>query len=202
MNEPQWLHWSRQLQAIAQTGLAFTVNPYDIERYEALRTLAAEIMAAHTSSTAESIEALFRAENGYPTPKIDVRAAVFDGEGRILMVREASDGHRWTLPGGWADVNLSSAESAVKEVREESGYEARILRPAAMWDRARICSHRPVVGSHAAAADRADVRAPRRCASAGGLRIALMHAGPAWRRISAAFLPGRFGRCAQSNCCW
>jgi ADP-ribose pyrophosphatase YjhB (NUDIX family) len=137
MNEPQWLHWSRQLQAIAQTGLAFTANPYDIERYEALRRLAAEIMAAHTSSTAESIEALFRAENGYPTPKIDVRAAVFDGEGRILMVREASDGHRWTLPGGWADVNLSTAESAVKEVREESGYEARILRPAAMWDRAR-----------------------------------------------------------------
>ena len=137
MNEPQWLQWSRQLQAIAQTGLAFTVNPYDMERYEALRKLAAEIMAAHTASTAESIEALFRAESGYPTPKIDVRAAVFDGEGRILMVREASDGHRWTLPGGWADVNLSTAESAVKEVRQESGYEARILRPAAMWDRAR-----------------------------------------------------------------
>jgi ADP-ribose pyrophosphatase YjhB (NUDIX family) len=137
MNEPQWLVWSRQLQAIAQTGLTFTVNPYDIERYEALRRLAAEIMAAHTSSTADSIESLFRAESGYPTPKIDVRAAVFDGEGRILMVREASDGHRWTLPGGWADVNLSTAASAVKEVREESGYEARILRPAALWDRAR-----------------------------------------------------------------
>jgi ADP-ribose pyrophosphatase YjhB (NUDIX family) len=137
MKEPQWLLWSRQLQAIAQTGLTFTRDPYDIERYQALRGLAAEIMTAHTATAGDSIADLFCNETGYPTPKIDVRAAVFDDAGRILMVREASDGHRWTLPGGWADVNISAADSVVKEVREESGYEARILRPVALWDRAR-----------------------------------------------------------------
>lgn len=137
MNEPQWLLWSRQLQSIAQAGLTFARDPYDLERYEALRALAVEIMAAHTDAPASAIAALFRGETGYPTPKIDVRGAVFDAQGRILMVREASDGHRWTLPGGWADVNLSTADCTVKEVREESGYEARIVRPVAIWDRAR-----------------------------------------------------------------
>ena len=137
MDEPQWLLWSRQLQAIAQTGLTFARDPFDIERYEAISALAAEIMASHTETSAEAIAALFRSDPGYPTPKIDVRAAVFDAQGRILLVREATDGHRWTLPGGWADVNISTADSTVKEVREESGYEARILRPVAIWDRAR-----------------------------------------------------------------
>jgi len=136
MNEPQWLTWARQLQSIAQTGLTFNDNPFDIERYEAIRSLAAEAMAAHSATAQEAIESLFRGETGYPTPKIDVRAAVFDSQGRILLVREVMDDHRWTLPGGWADVNLSASASAVKEVREESGYEVRILRPVAIWDRA------------------------------------------------------------------
>lgn len=137
MTEPQWLLWARQLQAIAQTGLTFTANPYDIERYEAIRHLAAEMMAAHTGADLQAIEGLFQGEMGYPTPKVDVRAAVFDPDGRILMVRERADSDRWTLPGGWADVNISVADCAVKEVREESGYETRILRPVAMWDRDR-----------------------------------------------------------------
>jgi len=137
MNEPQWLLWSRQLQSIAQAGLTFARDPYDLERYAALRALAAEIMASHADVPTAAIAELFRGETGYLTPKIDVRGAVFDGQGRILMVREASDGHRWTLPGGWADVNLSTADCTVKEIREESGYEARIVRPVAIWDRAR-----------------------------------------------------------------
>ncbi|HXC58372.1 MAG TPA: NUDIX hydrolase [Steroidobacteraceae bacterium] len=146
MNEPQWLLWARQLQSIAQTGLAFNTNPFDIERYEAIRSLAAEAMAAHSAAAQETIESLFRGETGYPTPKIDVRAAVFDSQGRILLVREVMDDHRWTLPGGWADVNLSASASAVKEVREESGYEVRILRPVAIWDRAKQ-GHPPSVYS-------------------------------------------------------
>ena len=137
MTEPDWLSWSRELQAIAQTGLAFTRDPYDRERYEALRALASTIMAAHTGAAAQTIEELFRAERGYATPKVDVRAAVFDADGRILMVREVLDGGRWTLPGGWCDVNLTPAENVLKEVREESGYEARVRKLAAVWDRAR-----------------------------------------------------------------
>ncbi len=136
MPDPDWLTWTRELQAIAQTGLAFARDPYDRERYATLRALAARIMAAHTAASAEQIEALFAAETGYATPKIGVRGAAFNAEGRVLMVREATDG-RWTLPGGWAEVNLTPAENMVKEMREETGFETRVRKLAAVWDYAR-----------------------------------------------------------------
>lgn len=135
-DEPTWLIWAREMQALAQTGLAFTKDPYDRERYESLRALAARIVANHTAAAVESVLALFAAEAGYATPKIDVRAAVFR-DGRILMVREVVDEHRWTLPGGFADVNLTPAENVVKEVREESGFDVRVTKLAAIWDRRR-----------------------------------------------------------------
>ena len=137
MSEPDWLVWTREMQAIAQTGLAFTKDPYDRERYEMLRELASRIMAAHTDTQPDRIDALFANQSGYATPKIDVRGAAFDAQGRILMVREVMDSGRWTLPGGWADVNLTAAENAVKEVREESGFDVRVTKLAACWDRAR-----------------------------------------------------------------
>src|SRR3954470_10819805 len=99
MAEPAWLTWTRELQAIAQTGIAFTKDPYDRQRYEALRALAARIVATHTDVPTERIMALFDAERGYATPKVGVRGAVFDEAGRLLMVRETEDGGRWTLPG-------------------------------------------------------------------------------------------------------
>ncbi len=135
--EPNWLTWSRELQAIAQTGLAFTKDPYDTERYEMLRALASRVMAAHTAAPARVIEALFAGETGYATPKIDVRGAAFDAQRRILMVREVMDAGRWTLPGGWADVNLTPAENVIKEMREESGLDVRVRKLAAVWDRSR-----------------------------------------------------------------
>jgi ADP-ribose pyrophosphatase YjhB (NUDIX family) len=137
MTEPEWLTWTRELQAIAQTGLAFSDNPYDRDRYEMLRTIASKMMAARSDGAAERIEALFANEHGYATPKVDVRGATFDDRGRILMVRERSDGDRWTLPGGWADVNMTLGECIVKEVREEAGYEVRVRKLAAVWDRTR-----------------------------------------------------------------
>jgi ADP-ribose pyrophosphatase YjhB (NUDIX family) len=137
MTEPAWLTWTRQMQAIAQTGLEFTRDPYDRERYDMLRALASTIMAAHTATPAARIDALFAAETGYATPKIDVRGAVFDAQNRILMVREVLDGGRWTLPGGWADVNLTPAENVAKEVFEESGYTVTVRKLAAVWDRTR-----------------------------------------------------------------
>jgi ADP-ribose pyrophosphatase YjhB (NUDIX family) len=136
-DEPDWLTWARELQAIAQTGLTFSRDPYDRERYEALRALAAKMLAARTDAPVDRIARLFAGESGYATPKIDVRAAVFDARERLLMVRETSDGGRWTLPGGWADVNRSAAENAVKEALEESGYSVRVLKLAALWDRTR-----------------------------------------------------------------
>ena len=135
--EPDWLRWARELQALAQSGLTFTRDPYDKERFERLRELSAEMVHRHTGEPIGTVAGLFAAQTGYATPKIDVRAAVFDEAGRILMVREAADDGRWSLPGGWADVNLTPAENAIKEVREESGYDIEVTKLAAVWDRAR-----------------------------------------------------------------
>jgi len=135
MTEPDWLRWSRELQALAQSGLAFSPNAFDRERFEAVRAIAAAMMAAQSDTPVERIEALFAGQTGYATPKIDVRGAAFDAEGRILMVRETLDHGRWTLPGGWADVNLTAAQNAAKEVVEESGFVVQVTKLAAVWDR-------------------------------------------------------------------
>jgi ADP-ribose pyrophosphatase YjhB (NUDIX family) len=130
--EPAWLAIGRELKAIAQIGLTFTRDPYDRERYERIRELAAAVIAQGAGHDASSLLEAFRVETGYATPKVDVRAAAFDA-GRILLVREVSDG-AWTLPGGWADVNESPSVSAVREVAEESGFEARAIKLAAVYD--------------------------------------------------------------------
>jgi ADP-ribose pyrophosphatase YjhB (NUDIX family) len=137
MADPDWLIWAREIQAIAQTGLAFSKDPYDLDRFAALRRLSARIMADHTDADPGRLARLFDAETGYATPKVGVRGAVFDTSGRILMVRETADDNRWTLPGGWADVNQTPAQSVVREVFEESGYHVRPIKLAAVWDRAR-----------------------------------------------------------------
>ena len=119
--------------AIAQNGLTFAEDPFDRQRYEQVRQIAVEIGSAHTGVGAEKIANLFAQDSGYATPKIDVRAAVFEG-GRILLVRERSDG-LWTLPGGWADVGESPSVAVVREVREEAGYECRAVKILALYDR-------------------------------------------------------------------
>lgn len=146
MPDPDWLVWAREVQAIAQAGLAFAKDPFDLERYTALRRLSARIMAERTGAGVARIEGLFDAETGYATPKVGVRAAVFDAAGRILMVRETVDEHRWSLPGGWADVNQTPAQSVAREVLEESGYQVRAVKLAAVWDRARH-AHPPMAFS-------------------------------------------------------
>jgi ADP-ribose pyrophosphatase YjhB (NUDIX family) len=135
VSEPRWLTLSRELQAIAQTGLTFTQDAFDRQRYERLRELAATLMADGTGEKPDTVLELFHREAGYPTPKVDVRGAVFV-EGKILMVRERGDG-LWTLPGGWADVNQSPSECVIREIAEESGFESRVLKLAAVWDYAR-----------------------------------------------------------------
>jgi ADP-ribose pyrophosphatase YjhB (NUDIX family) len=133
--DPSWLRWARGLQAIAQNGLTFATDAYDRERYQAVRQVAAEMMAARSETDTESILQLFARETGYATPKVDVRGAVFRDDA-ILLVREASDG-RWSLPGGWADVNESPSENIVREIAEESGFETRVRKLAAVLDRGR-----------------------------------------------------------------
>ena len=134
--EPTWLVWARELQAIAQTGLSFASSTFDRERYEAIRSLATTMMVTHSDANFVRVERLFAEQTGYATPKVDVRGAVIEG-GRILLVREIADSGRWTIPGGWADVNQSPSECVIRELREESGIEVRVRKLAAVYDRTR-----------------------------------------------------------------
>lgn len=115
----KWLKWASDLQSIAQAGLTFGENQYDIDRYQQIRDLSVEILHEYTEINHDKIRDLFASETGYQTPKVDVRAAVFSDD-KILMVNEKVDG-KWSLPGGWADVNSSVSESAAKECFEEAG---------------------------------------------------------------------------------
>jgi ADP-ribose pyrophosphatase YjhB (NUDIX family) len=130
--EPRWLPIARELRAIAQVGLAFSAAGFDRQRYERIRELAALMLAQGSAADYESVIELLRQEKGYATPKVDVRGAAF-ADGRVLMVREISDG-KWTLPGGWADVNQSAAECVVREIAEESGFTAQARKLAAVYD--------------------------------------------------------------------
>ena len=130
----EWLEWVRRLQAIAQSGLTYAKDPYDVERYQHIRTIAAEIAASRSATTAQSVAALFSEQSGYATPKLDIRAVVLNEEEKVLLVREREDG-LWTLPGGWVDVGESPSESVQREVKEESGYAVRAVRLLALWDR-------------------------------------------------------------------
>jgi ADP-ribose pyrophosphatase YjhB (NUDIX family) len=127
------IEWARRIQSIAQIGLEYAVDAYNRERYEQLRTIAAEMMASTSDLTRDEWLEVFRNETGYATPKVDVRGAVFR-DGEVLLCREASDG-RWSLPGGWADVNDPPSQAVIRELREETGYDVRCTRLAAVLDR-------------------------------------------------------------------
>lgn len=129
----RWVEWCRRLQAIAQTGLAFAHDPYDIGRYHAIRQIAAEMLADGTGIETAVILGLLERKTGYATPKVDLRGVVFRDD-KLLLVREKSDG-RWSLPGGWADVCQSPAENVEREIFEESGFVTRASKILAVFDR-------------------------------------------------------------------
>jgi len=140
--DPQWLSWAKKLLAIAQTGLTYAKDQYDIERYTAVRQIAAEIMATGSGRTDTGVLVdLFSGEVGYPTPKVDVCAAVFQ-DNCLLLVKEREDGG-WTLPGGWADAGDAPSVAAVRELKEESGYEVVARKLAAVYDR-NLHGHPPI----------------------------------------------------------
>ena len=135
----QWLQWAVELQALAQAGLTYGKDVYDRERYQRIREISAEILAAKTGLSMEQVTGLFCEEAGYQTPKLDTRAAIFQDD-KILLVHE-NDG-TWCLPGGWCDVNISAAENVVKEVKEEAGLDVRADLVIAVQDREK--HNRPV----------------------------------------------------------
>jgi ADP-ribose pyrophosphatase YjhB (NUDIX family) len=128
------LAWARELQSIAQSGLAWEPREYDRQRYEQVRRVAAE-MVADRDGEADRVEAAFAAETGHATPKLDVRGVVFRGDG-LLLVQERA-GEVWSLPGGWVDVGESPSEAVAREVLEESGYAARPVKLLGLYDRDR-----------------------------------------------------------------
>jgi len=138
---PQWLRWIKNLQAIAQDGLTYSEDDYDLGRYERLRSLASEMLAAHSTGTLEQATELLALEKGPATPKVDVRAAVFR-EDRILLIKEPGEGG-WSVPGGWADVGEAPSEAAARETLEESGYRVKPVRLLAAYDRDRR-GHPPI----------------------------------------------------------
>ena len=134
MKNEKWLDWAIELQSLAQAGLTYCKDPFDRERYERIREITAEMLSDKTDVPVGKVKELFCNETGYQTPKIDTRAAIFR-DGKILLVRENNG--KWSLPGGWCDVNVSVGENTVKEVSEEAGLDVTADRIIAVLDRAK-----------------------------------------------------------------
>ena len=130
----KWLQWAIELQSLAQAGLTYGKDAYDMERYERIREISADILSNMSDISTETVRNLFCNETGYQTPKLDTRAAIFK-DGKILLVRENNG--KWSLPGGWCDVNVSVGENTIKEVKEESGLDVNAVSIIAIQDRAK-----------------------------------------------------------------
>ena len=126
-----WMDLAMRVQSIAQAGLAYGKNEYDLERYEELRDIAAQMVAINTDIPVEIVKMHFCNEDGYQTTKVDTRAAVFI-DNRILLVRENNG--TWSLPGGWCDVDQSIASNIEKETKEEAGLEVKADQVIAVQD--------------------------------------------------------------------
>jgi ADP-ribose pyrophosphatase YjhB (NUDIX family) len=144
-DQPRWLEWAREIQAMSQTGLTHDPRTYDRERYRRLLEIAAEIVDCHSNLLQQPLLENFLRQPGYATPKIDVRGAVVR-DGTILLVKEKMD-QRWCMPGGWADVGERPSESVQREVREESGFEVVARKIVGVYDANR--SGRPIEFFHA-----------------------------------------------------
>jgi ADP-ribose pyrophosphatase YjhB (NUDIX family) len=132
----KWLGWAREIFSLSQSGITYSDNQYDIERYKRLQEIAAEIIASQSEITRETILESFSMQSGYITPKIDVRGAVVRA-GKILLIQERADG-KWAMPGGWADLGNTPASVAEREVWEESGFHVKAEKVIAVIDANRI----------------------------------------------------------------
>lgn len=128
----KWLQWAVELQSLAQAGLFYGKDPFDIERYERIREISAEMISYKSDISLEKVKELFCSDTGYQTPKLDTRAAIFK-ENKILLVKENNG--TWSLPGGWVDVNISVKENTIKEVKEEAGLNVSADFVIAVQDR-------------------------------------------------------------------
>ncbi len=131
-----WLERAREIQALAQTGLHYSQDHFNQERYQRLQQIAAEIVAEHTNLDSDRLMEVFQQQIGYATPRIDVRGAVFE-QGKLLLVQERTDGG-WTMPGGWADVGDTPSGAIEREVWEELGFRVKTRQVVGIYDANRI----------------------------------------------------------------
>jgi ADP-ribose pyrophosphatase YjhB (NUDIX family) len=129
----QWLEVAQKLQSIAQAGLTYSADKYDLERFGQIMQVAKDIVVEYSEMDMEKIHKIFDMERGYLTPKVDVRAVIFRDD-KILMVKETLDG-KWALPGGWADVGFTPSEVLEKEVYEEAGLVVKATHLLAVLDK-------------------------------------------------------------------
>src|SRR5512138_237195 len=133
---PQWMDWAREIFSLSQAGLAYSQNPFDLERYKRLQEITAEMIASQSAIEKEAVLESFSMQAGYITPKVDVRGAIVR-DGKILLIQERADGN-WAMPGGWADLGNSPASVAEREVMEESGFRVKAEKVVAVLDANRI----------------------------------------------------------------
>ena len=126
------LEYITEIQSIAQAGLFYGKDEFDRERYGRLREIAAEMLAMKSNLSLDTVQELFCSDYGYQTPKVDTRAAIFK-DGKILLVHEKSGA--WALPGGWCEYNMSPADNAIKEAKEEAGKDITVKSVIAVQNR-------------------------------------------------------------------
>lgn len=131
-DDVKWLDWARRIQAISQNGLEFAHNEYDVERNEKLAQIASEIIEYKSNLSSQKALEIFLNQKGYCTPNVDVRTAIVE-DGKLLLVKEVSDG-KWAMPGGWLDVGDVPSEGAVREAKEESGFDVEPLKVIGVYD--------------------------------------------------------------------
>jgi len=123
-----------RLAALAQDGLTYAGNDYDLDRYRQVSRLAAELLSVLSGRPADELAVELGRDSGYATPKVDVRGVIFDDQERVLLMRERADG-RWSVPGGWADPGDAPSAAATREILEETGYHSSAVKLIACWDR-------------------------------------------------------------------
>lgn len=133
---PKWMEWAQEIFSLSQSGLTYSRNEYDLERYKRLQEITAEMISSQSELEKGSVLESFSMQAGYITPKVDVRGAVVR-DGKILLIQERAD-DRWAMPGGWADLGNSPASVAEREVWEESGYRVKAEKVVAVIDANRI----------------------------------------------------------------
>jgi ADP-ribose pyrophosphatase YjhB (NUDIX family) len=125
---------AQRIRALSQTALTYSSNDYEIERSKELIEISDRIASIVGGVSEAEISACYIPIKEYVTPKVDIRAVIFNDRDELLLVQEQIDG-LWSLPGGWSDVGYTPTEVVIKEVKEETGYDVRVVRLLAVLDK-------------------------------------------------------------------